>query len=194
VPYERPDYGSRVSGDGRCLDPVLGSVSGDSSGVGQGRNAPVSERGVPVLTAVLHPFRDHAWARGGAFHRGSIRAINAPLVQRTGEGAFVLSMGLAVGYPMDAVITARFRRQDMCTRIKGERLLAFSNTANPVLSWLMVKDARSCGKQRRASWLLEYETATSATWCKGSTADGRTQSDENPNSLVHCGMIAWLTT
>ncbi|BAD39246.1 nucleoside recognition domain-containing protein [Symbiobacterium thermophilum] len=55
-----------------------------------------------------------------------------PLFNVPGEGAFVLSMGLAAGYPMDAVITARFRRSNMCTRVEGERMLAFSNTADPV--------------------------------------------------------------
>ncbi|HEY3368118.1 MAG TPA: sporulation integral membrane protein YlbJ [Symbiobacteriaceae bacterium] len=55
-----------------------------------------------------------------------------PLFNVPGEGAFVLSMGLAAGYPMDAVITARFRRQDLCTRTEGERMLAFSNTADPL--------------------------------------------------------------
>lgn len=39
---------------------------------------------------------------------------------------------------MDAVITARFRRQGMCTRIEGERMLAFSNTAN-LLTLISVK-------------------------------------------------------
>ena len=43
-----------------------------------------------------------------------------------GEGAFALSMGLAAGYPMDAVITGRFRRQGICSRTGG--LLAFTNT------------------------------------------------------------------
>jgi sporulation integral membrane protein YlbJ len=55
-----------------------------------------------------------------------------PLFNVPGEGAFVLSMGLAAGYPMDAVITARFRRQGLCTRVEGERMLAFSNTADPL--------------------------------------------------------------
>ena len=55
-----------------------------------------------------------------------------PLFNVPGEGAFVLSMGLAAGYPMDAVITARFRKQEMCTRVEGERMLAFSNTADPL--------------------------------------------------------------
>lgn len=62
-----------------------------------------------------------------------------PLFNVPGEGAFVLSMGLAAGYPVDAVITARFRRQDLCTQFDGERMLAFSNTSDPVLTSLMVK-------------------------------------------------------
>ncbi|MBP2019124.1 sporulation integral membrane protein YlbJ [Symbiobacterium terraclitae] len=58
-----------------------------------------------------------------------------PLFNVPGEGAFVLSMGLAAGFPMDAVITARFRRGNMCTRVEGERMLAFSNTADPLFIW-----------------------------------------------------------
>ncbi|HYF91612.1 MAG TPA: hypothetical protein VD969_05165 [Symbiobacteriaceae bacterium] len=58
--------------------------------------------------------------------------VMRPLFNVSGEGAFVLSMGLAAGYPMDAVITAGFRKQDMCTRVEGERMLAFSNTADAV--------------------------------------------------------------
>ncbi|MCG0239374.1 MAG: hypothetical protein L6E13_09270, partial [Firmicutes bacterium] len=42
-----------------------------------------------------------------------------PLFNVPGEGAFALSMGLAAGYPMDAVITAKFRRQGLCTRVEG---------------------------------------------------------------------------
>lgn len=55
-----------------------------------------------------------------------------PVFNVPGEGAFALSMGLAAGYPMDAVITAKFRRDGMCSRTEGERLLAFTNTADPL--------------------------------------------------------------
>jgi len=55
-----------------------------------------------------------------------------PLFRVPGEGAFALSMGLAAGYPMDAVITARFRKMNLCNRVEGERLLAFTNTADPL--------------------------------------------------------------
>lgn len=55
-----------------------------------------------------------------------------PLFNVPGAGAFAFSMGLAAGYPMDAVITSRFRKMNMCTRVEGERLLAFTNTADPL--------------------------------------------------------------
>ncbi len=61
-----------------------------------------------------------------------LEPLMRPLFSVPGVGAFALSMGLAAGYPMDAVITARFRESKMCTRAEGERLLAFTNTADPL--------------------------------------------------------------
>jgi sporulation integral membrane protein YlbJ len=61
-----------------------------------------------------------------------LEPLMRPLFSVPGIGAFALSMGLAAGYPMDAVITARFRETDLCSRIEGERLLAFTNTADPL--------------------------------------------------------------
>jgi sporulation integral membrane protein YlbJ len=55
-----------------------------------------------------------------------------PLFNVPGVGSFVFSMGLAAGYPMDAVLTAKFRKQKLCTKTEGERLLAFSNSADPL--------------------------------------------------------------
>ncbi|WDM03107.1 sporulation integral membrane protein YlbJ [Alicyclobacillus cycloheptanicus] len=61
-----------------------------------------------------------------------LEPLMRPLFSVPGIGAFALSMGLAAGYPMDAVITARFRQQNLCSRVEGERLLAFTNTADPL--------------------------------------------------------------
>ncbi len=61
-----------------------------------------------------------------------LEPLMRPLFSVPGVGAFALSMGLAAGYPMDAVITAKFRRAELCTQIEGERLLAFTNTADPL--------------------------------------------------------------
>lgn len=55
-----------------------------------------------------------------------------PLFNVPGVGSFVFSMGLAAGYPMDAVLTAKFRKQGLCTKTEGERLLSFSNSADPL--------------------------------------------------------------
>lgn len=43
-----------------------------------------------------------------------------------------MSMGLASGYPMDAVITCKFRKNQLCTAVEAERLLSFTNTADPL--------------------------------------------------------------
>jgi len=61
-----------------------------------------------------------------------LEPLMRPLFGVPGIGAFALSMGLAAGYPMDAVITARFREDGLCSRVEGERLLAFTNTADPL--------------------------------------------------------------
>lgn len=61
-----------------------------------------------------------------------LEPLMRPVFNVPGVGAFALSMGLAAGYPMDAVITAKFRKMNLCTRVEGERLLAFTNTADPL--------------------------------------------------------------
>ena len=43
-----------------------------------------------------------------------------------------MSMGLASGYPMDAVITCKFRKNQLCSAVEAERLLSFTNTADPL--------------------------------------------------------------
>ena len=57
-----------------------------------------------------------------------------PLFNVPGIGSFVVSMGLATGYPMDAVLTAKFCKQGLCTKVEGERLLAFTNSTEPLLN------------------------------------------------------------
>ncbi len=39
-----------------------------------------------------------------------------PIFNVPGVGSFVFSMGLAAGYPTDAVLTAKFRKQDLTRR------------------------------------------------------------------------------
>lgn len=61
-----------------------------------------------------------------------VEPVMRPMFNVPGVGSFVWSMGLAAGYPMDAVITSKLRRAKDCTRVEGERLLAFTNTADPL--------------------------------------------------------------
>ncbi|NLN19161.1 MAG: sporulation integral membrane protein YlbJ [Firmicutes bacterium] len=61
-----------------------------------------------------------------------VEPLMRPVFDVPGVGSFVWSMGLAAGYPMDAVITAKLRNSGDCTRVEGERLLAFTNTADPL--------------------------------------------------------------
>lgn len=61
-----------------------------------------------------------------------LEPLMRPLFNVPGIGAFALSLGLASGYPMDAVISSNFRRNNLCTAIEAERLLSFTNTADPL--------------------------------------------------------------
>jgi sporulation integral membrane protein YlbJ len=55
-----------------------------------------------------------------------------PAFRVPGAGSFVMAMGLASGYPIGAVLTARLREQGLVSRVEGERLMAFTNTADPL--------------------------------------------------------------
>lgn len=61
-----------------------------------------------------------------------LEPLMRPLFNVPGVGAFAMSMGLASGYPMDAVITCKFRKNNMCSAVEAERLLSFTNTADPL--------------------------------------------------------------
>ncbi|SHI64194.1 sporulation integral membrane protein YlbJ [Propionispora hippei] len=61
-----------------------------------------------------------------------LEPLMRPLFNVPGVGAFALSMGLASGYPMDAVITCKFRKSQLCSAVEAERLLSFTNTADPL--------------------------------------------------------------
>ncbi|MBP2642192.1 MAG: ylbJ [Firmicutes bacterium] len=61
-----------------------------------------------------------------------LEPLMRPVFNVPGIGAFALSMGLASGYPMDAVITGKFRQNKLCSAVEAERLLSFTNTADPL--------------------------------------------------------------
>jgi sporulation integral membrane protein YlbJ len=55
-----------------------------------------------------------------------------PLFKVPGVGAFAMAMGLASGYPIGAKITGNLRRKQLCTKTEAERLISFTNTADPL--------------------------------------------------------------
>ena len=55
-----------------------------------------------------------------------------PLFNVPGVGAFVVAMGLASGYPIGAVLTAKLLRQGQLNTAEAERLMSFCNTADPL--------------------------------------------------------------
>ncbi|NLZ28538.1 MAG: sporulation integral membrane protein YlbJ, partial [Firmicutes bacterium] len=61
-----------------------------------------------------------------------LEPIMRPLFNVPGAGSFVLAMGLASGFPIGALLTTKLREQNLCTRIEAERLLSFTNTADPL--------------------------------------------------------------
>lgn len=61
-----------------------------------------------------------------------LEPLMRPVFNVPGVGAFAMSMGLASGYPMDAVITCKFRKSQLCSAVEAERLLSFTNTADPL--------------------------------------------------------------
>lgn len=55
-----------------------------------------------------------------------------------GAGSFVFAMGLAAGYPMDAVLAATCRQQGLCTKVEAEWFHAFTNPAGLLFKELTV--------------------------------------------------------
>lgn len=61
-----------------------------------------------------------------------LEPVMRPLFRVPGVGAFALVMGLVSGNPLGAKITGQLRRENLCTREEGERLVSFANTAGPL--------------------------------------------------------------
>lgn len=55
-----------------------------------------------------------------------------PIFRVPGIGGFVMTMGLASGYPVGARLTAQLWEQRLVTREEGERLVAFTTSSDPI--------------------------------------------------------------
>lgn len=75
-----------------------------------------------------------------------------PLFNVPGVGSFVMAMGLASGYPLGSILTAKLRRDNLCSRTEAERLMSFTNTADPMLTRLTRSECGGIpGKSRHVS-------------------------------------------
>lgn len=61
-----------------------------------------------------------------------LEPLMRPLFNVPGVGSFVMAMGLASGYPIGAILTRRLRQSNLCNQVEAERLISFSNTADPL--------------------------------------------------------------
>ena len=61
-----------------------------------------------------------------------------PLFNVPGCGSFVMCIGYTSGYPIGAMVTARLRSQNLCTRIEAERLISFTNNSSPLFMMVAV--------------------------------------------------------
>jgi len=64
-----------------------------------------------------------------------LEPLMRPLFKVPGVGAFAMAMGLASGYPIGAKITGNLRRKKLCSKTEAERLVSFTNTADPLFTW-----------------------------------------------------------
>jgi len=55
-----------------------------------------------------------------------------PLFNVPGVGSFVMAMGLASGYPVGAMLTGKLVKNNLCNTWEAERMISFSNTADPL--------------------------------------------------------------
>lgn len=76
-----------------------------------------------------------------------LEPLMRPLFNVPGAGSFVMAMGLASGYPVGAMLTGKLVKRKLCNVREAERLMSFSNTADPLfmvgaVAVGMLKDVR----------------------------------------------------
>ncbi|ACB84933.1 sporulation integral membrane protein YlbJ [Natranaerobius thermophilus] len=61
-----------------------------------------------------------------------LEPLMRPIFNVPGAGSFVMAVGLASGFPIGSILTSKLRRDSMLTKTEAERLLCFTNTADPL--------------------------------------------------------------
>ncbi len=67
-----------------------------------------------------------------------LEPVMRPLFNLPGAGSFVMAVGFSSGFPISASLTARLRKERLCTRYEGERLMCFTNNASPLFMLVAV--------------------------------------------------------
>ncbi|MGB9792857.1 MAG: sporulation integral membrane protein YlbJ [Thermacetogeniaceae bacterium] len=58
--------------------------------------------------------------------------VMKPLFNLPGTSGFILGVSYLSGSPLCAILTARLRKEGLCTKEEGERLIAFTSNASPL--------------------------------------------------------------
>lgn len=61
-----------------------------------------------------------------------LEPVMRPIFNLPGAGSFVMAVGFTSGFPISSVLTAKLKREGVCTRNEAERLMSFTNNASPL--------------------------------------------------------------
>ncbi len=67
-----------------------------------------------------------------------LEPVMRPLFNLPGAASFVMAVGYTSGFPISASLSARLRKDRLCTRYEAERIMCFSNNASPLFMLVAV--------------------------------------------------------
>lgn len=67
-----------------------------------------------------------------------LEPVMRPLFNVPGSGSLVMAIGYTSGFPISSFVTAKLRKEGLCTRGEAERLMSFTNNASPLFMLVAV--------------------------------------------------------
>lgn len=67
-----------------------------------------------------------------------LEPVMRPLFNLPGAASFVMAVGYTSGFPISSSLAARLRKEKLCTRLEGERVMSFTNNASPLFMLVAV--------------------------------------------------------
>lgn len=67
-----------------------------------------------------------------------LEPVMRPLFNLPGAASFVMAVGYTSGFPISASLSARLRKDNICTRHEAERLMCFTNNSSPLFMLVAV--------------------------------------------------------